>query len=522
MVVINRLDDYSYSQDQSSLKSRLQAVLVFVDSRVSDAAGGQPVVDSANQVDPTVAAALSDPSFLTPVANQVALADVSIQLGTLIPIGTGEDRIEASPNGHFVGTMSAPAPQGQQRESTTFVPEPPVLGARTAAGWGYALEVQLVDPYTFRATTIANVTGLLLVVGIIGLALSVVVATFLASRFSTPLRRLSEAAARIGEGDLASRVPLDAASAGSAEIGELSRRFNAMAARLEESVEIIRRDRDRSREFLADVSHELRTPIAAMRTFIELLQGPAGADPATRAEFLESTASQLGRLDWLSQNLLELSKLDSGLVLLDVRPDDLRATVESAAEQVEPSADRHGVELVVSLPDRPIRIGHDPQRIGQVVANLVGNAVKFTPRGGSVHVSASGSREGATIEVRDTGPGIPADELPHIFERFYRGTTSGEVRSSGSGLGLAIVKSIVDMHGGRISVDSALGVGSTFRVSLPRDPRPVGTAAVPRAPGTGATQVAGAGDARDPQPAPHATPDAPERPTTAALADGGR
>ena len=106
-----------------------------------------------------------------------------------------------------------------------------------------------------------------------------------------------------------------------------------MADRLEESVEIIRRDRDRSRDFLADVSHELRTPLAALRTFNELLMEQAGDDPAARAEFLESSAGQIERLDWLAQNLLELSKLDSGLVLLDLRPDDLRAAVESAVEQ---------------------------------------------------------------------------------------------------------------------------------------------------------------------------------------------
>ena len=121
--------------------------------------------------------------------------------------------------------------------------------------------------------------------------------------------------------------------AGSSEIAELAIQFNAMADRVEESVEIIRRDRDRSRDFLADVSHELRTPLAALRTFNELLMEGAGDDPEARAEFLESSGQQIERLDWLAQNLLELSKLDSGLVLLDLRPDDLRAAVESAAEQ---------------------------------------------------------------------------------------------------------------------------------------------------------------------------------------------
>ena len=128
-----------------------------------------------------------------------------------------------------------------------------------------------------------------------------------------------------------------------------------MADRLQESVEIIRRDRDRSRDFLADVSHELRTPLAALRTFNELLTEGAADDPDARSEFLESSGQQIERLDWLAQNLLELSKLDSGLVLLDLRPDDLRAAVESAVEQNRAAAERRGV-IVTPPPAR----GADP------------------------------------------------------------------------------------------------------------------------------------------------------------------
>jgi signal transduction histidine kinase len=132
---------------------------------------------------------------------------------------------------------------------------------------------------------------------------------------------LTDAARHLGEGDLSSRVAVQpAAVTGSLEIEQLATQFNAMAARLEESVEIIRRDRDRSRDFLADVSHELRTPLAALRTFNELLLEQAGDDPETRAEFLQASGQQIERLDWLAQNLLDLSKLDSGLVLLDLGP----------------------------------------------------------------------------------------------------------------------------------------------------------------------------------------------------------
>jgi signal transduction histidine kinase len=294
----------------------------------------------------------------------------------------------------------------------------------------------------------------------------------LARRFTAPLRRLTEAARALAEGDLDRRVPADRARTGATEITELSRQFNAMAAQVQETVDVIVRDRDRSREFLADVSHELRTPLAALRTFNELLQEKAGEDIAARAEFLESSAQQIERLDWLAQNLLELSKLDSGLVRLDLRPDDLRATVLSAVEQAEAAARRRGVSLTTELPEETIVVRHDPPRIGQMVSNLVGNALKFTPRGGSVQVTLGPHRQGgARIQVIDTGVGIDATELPHIFDRFYRGARASEARSSGSGLGLAIVRSIVEMHGGRIAVESRVGAGSTFTVTLPADPR---------------------------------------------------
>jgi two-component system phosphate regulon sensor histidine kinase PhoR len=203
---------------------------------------------------------------------------------------------------------------------------------------------------------------------------------------------------------------------------------------------------------------------------VELLQGRAGDDPATRAEFLETSRQQLDRMDWLAQNLLELSKLESGLLRLDLRPEDVRSTVESAVEQADQAARRKGVSLELRLPPAPVRTYHDPQRIGQVAANLVGNAVKFTPRGGAVTVTVEPHRDGARLIVSDTGVGIDAAEIPRVFERFYRGSRASEARGSGSGLGLAIVKSIVDMHGGRIAVESRVGAGSTFTVTLPRRP----------------------------------------------------
>jgi two-component system phosphate regulon sensor histidine kinase PhoR len=255
-----------------------------------------------------------------------------------------------------------------------------------------------------------------------------------------------------------------------------------MAQRLEESIRVIREDRDRSRDFLADVSHELRTPIAALRTYNELLRDKADVDVETRREFLNSSAEQIDRLDWLATNLLELSKLDTGLVALDLRPNDLRGVAESAVEAAAQGATRKGVDLQSKLPARPVRTRHDQQRIGQLLSNLLANAVKFTPPGGHVTLSLDRNGNGAVMRVSDSGIGIDPSELPHIFDRFYRGSRANEARGAGSGLGLAIVRSIVDMHGGTVTVESGPGAGSRFTVRLPSDPRSVaGTPAAKRA-----------------------------------------
>ena len=201
------------------------------------------------------------------------------------------------------------------------------------------IDVRLSNPFTYRQADLANVTSLLAAVGVVALGLAV----DRRRRARAPLHDAAappdRGVAALAEGDFAQRDRRGPTSAPARRSStELAVQFNAMAERLEESVEIIRRDRDRSRDFLADVSHELRTPIAALLHLQRAAHGAGRRRPDARAEFLETSRVQLERLDWLAQNLLELSKLDSGLVLLDLRPDDLRAAVESAVEQAEPAA----------------------------------------------------------------------------------------------------------------------------------------------------------------------------------------
>jgi signal transduction histidine kinase len=493
-IIINRIDDYVRQQEEQSLRSRANATAAVIEqvieTKVGNAAvvgvdtGGQPVLRQ------DVRDLLVNEDILSFVADNVALADVQLMFGPATQDTDGTWMTDADRRLSFAGELSVAPIRGQARDPQISPARAPLAVSNADPPWG--MVVTLSNPYTARSSTLAAITGLVLVMAGIAFGVAVLVAAFLAHRFTTPLTRLTEASRRLAEGDLSSRVPSDEVASSTTELRALSLQFNLMADRLEQSVSIIRRDRDYSRDFLADVSHELRTPIAAMRTFVELLQGPAGRDAAARTEFLDSSAVQLDRLDWLAQNLLELSKLDSGLVLLDLRPDDVRGTIESAVEQQQAAAERKGIRLTTDLPDRPLRIRHDPPRVGQIVSNLVGNAVKFTEPDGSIAVRATAEPDGgATIEVADTGVGIAAAELPLIFDRFYRGSGANEARSSGSGLGLAIVKSIVDMHHGTIEVESRLGHGSRFVVRLPRDPRDV--VLIPAAPADGGTGVGASG-----------------------------
>ncbi len=318
-------------------------------------------------------------------------------------------------------------------------------------------------PYTSRLTTLERVRGTLLFTGLLALLASLLVGVPAARRFTAPLARLRRAASRLAQGQLDERAP----RSDIVEIDDLARQFNVMADRLSESLRLLEADRDRLREFVADVSHELRTPIAALRAFTEL-QRDGQVDKATRREFLDRSSEQISRLEWMSTNLLDLSRIDAGIFPLDMRPGDLRDPIRSVVEAHAELAEQRGVSLASEVPPAPVMLLFDRERIVQLLTNLVGNGLKFTPRGGEVRVTLSDVPDGAMLVVRDSGPGILAAELPHVFDRFFRGTNVGDARASGSGLGLAIARSIVEMHGGRIEVASAIGEGSAFTVRLPR------------------------------------------------------
>jgi signal transduction histidine kinase len=463
-----QLDGYFAQQDRENLEARTEAMATLIGNQivmVTTLAAGNPL--PVLQEDPLRASyavidALEQTDFVRNLTPNVALADVTVS-------------IAPAPGEPPVYELSYPLPDsagqpGQTREElverSTF-PLPDVYYVEDPADAPERLvTVTLSRPFTYREQTVTTLVNVMVGAAVAALGASIVAAVLLAQWLTSPVRRLTQASRALAAGRLDVRVP--ESQFGSPELAELAHSFNDMAEGLQESIDIISADRDRSRAFVADVSHELRTPIAALRTFNELLQEGAADDPATREEFLEQSRRQIERLDWLAMNLLDQSKLDSGLVSLDLRPEDLRAVVESAIQQAQPVADRKGVDLVAHLPPEPVRLPHDPPRIGQVLANLIGNGIKFTPAGGRVDVEVEAIEDGARLTVTDTGVGIPADEMPHVFERFWRGARRPELRASGSGLGLSIVRSIVDMHEGSINLTSSPEVGTRVTVDLPR------------------------------------------------------
>jgi signal transduction histidine kinase len=325
--------------------------------------------------------------------------------------------------------------------------------------------VVVSDLYSTREATLEQIRSALIGAGILALGASLVTGMIAARSITVPIRRLRRVAGSVAQGHLDER----AARSGVLEIDELGQQFNVMADRLSGTLRMLEADRDRLREFVADVTHELRTPIAALRMYTEL-QRDGEVDEATRREFLDRSLDQIQRLEWLSTNLLDLSRIDAGIYPLDMREGDLRDPVQAVVQALSETAVEHDVSLASTVPAEPVEMRFDRERIVQLMTNLIGNAIKFTPRDGAVSVNVEERPDDVLIEVRDTGAGIPADELPHIFERFYRGTNTGEARASGSGLGLAIVRSIVEMHDGEIELASEVGTGTQVRIILPRRP----------------------------------------------------
>ncbi|MCU1457898.1 MAG: histidine kinase with domain [Actinomycetia bacterium] len=287
--------------------------------------------------------------------------------------------------------------------------------------------------------------------GIVAGICALVITRYLAHGLTSPLREMSEATAAMARGDYGRRVTATSKD----EIGQLAASFNQMAGELD-ATERMRRD------LIANVSHELRTPITALQAVLEnMIDGVEPADPETMRTML----AQVERLGRLVAQLLDLSRLESGSMPLDRQPFEIEAVLEHAARE----ARLHSPDAIVSVNVEPdgLTADADPERLHQVVANLLENALRYTPIAGTVELRASRSADGVTIEVSDEGPGIPDDQVPRIFERFYRADAARSSQDGGAGLGLAIAQWIVDLHGGEIHPERREPHGCRMVVTLP-------------------------------------------------------
>jgi signal transduction histidine kinase len=285
----------------------------------------------------------------------------------------------------------------------------------------------------------------------VALALAMAGAFLVAQALARRVRRLELAADEVAHGRFIDPLPVDSKD----ELGQLTRTFNQMQAQLQQ-VDVARK------EFIATASHELRTPIFSLAGFVELLQDE-DLDDETRREFLETMSEQVARLQKLSVDLLDLSRLDAGSVELHPEPVDLSELARSVVNEFTPALAEHATDLEMQLPNHGPEALCDPVRVAQIVRILLDNALRHTPTGTQVTVGAERTNGSVGLIVTDTGPGLPSDSQIKVFERFYTGDAA-----RGAGLGLAIARELAERMHGRLRVSSAAR-GTAFTLELPTD-----------------------------------------------------
>jgi signal transduction histidine kinase len=293
----------------------------------------------------------------------------------------------------------------------------------------------------------------LLLGGSLAIAIALLLTFVLSRRITSPIGALARAARRLGGGDLSQRVRLQ----GEGEVAALGQAFNSMASELEYAEQL-------RRNMVADVAHELRTPLSNIQGYLEAIRdGVIEPDAAVVHSLNEETAL----LSRLVNELQELSLAEAGELKLVYQAEDVANLVRQTVTPWQPQLTAKEISLSLDLSDDLPLVNIDWQRINQVLHNLLENAIAHTSRGGIINVAATAKGKWVEVSVSDTGEGIPAEDLPHIFERFYRVDKSRARATGGSGLGLTIAKRLVEAHGGAIAVQSKLGKGSCFSFTLP-------------------------------------------------------
>lgn len=298
-----------------------------------------------------------------------------------------------------------------------------------------------------------NLGRTLWIAGLSGVALAIFLGSLLTRQIVAPLTKVAAAARRVAQGDLDQRVDIR----GSGELAELGESFNLMAATLTH-------DRELRQNMVADIAHELRTPLSILQGNVEaMLDGILVAN----TENLTSLHQEITLLTRLVEDLRTLSLAEAGQLRFQPRETDLKRLTARAIEGLQTQLGSKNISVAIEAADNIPPAQADPDRTAQVLRNLLNNALQYTPEGGMIRVQLATEADGIVVSVVDSGPGIPPEALPYIFDRFYRVDRSRTRSTGGSGLGLTIVKQLVEGQGGGVWVESVVGEGSTFSFRLP-------------------------------------------------------
>ncbi|MEW6696285.1 MAG: sensor histidine kinase [Bacillota bacterium] len=296
-----------------------------------------------------------------------------------------------------------------------------------------------------------------------GIGLAALLSLFFSRLLSKPLVKMNQAALAMASGNYQQRVDIQ----GNDEIGLLANSFNTLASRLQEKISQLERQEQIRREFVTNVAHEIKTPLTVMQGFTETMIDGLVKTDNERDEYLQNILDEINRLKRLVNEVLDLKRMEEGHFEFDQEPCDLREIIDRVQRKLTQLAAEKGLQLEITIERKLPFVICNSDRIERVLINLIANAIRHTPAGGKITLSVCTKANQVHLRISDTGEGIAPEDLPMIWERFYKGDKSRTRVQGGTGLGLAIVKRIVEGHGGQINVESKLNEGTTFNILLP-------------------------------------------------------
>jgi len=335
----------------------------------------------------------------------------------------------------------------------------------TGSGEGSGFVVYIIDNKQTVQSLNAEIFSLILEAVLIGFAISIAISLIISKTLLSPIRGMTRAAESMADGDFSRKIKVESAD----EIGILAKTFNDMATQIETMLEELKNAEKLRREFVANVSHELRTPLTSIRSYAETMSDNQGIPQETEEEFLRVIINESDRMTKIVQDLLELSRFDSGNSKMAIEEFSLEQSLRDVYAAIALEARKRNHELNLELEWKLPNIRGDRARIEQVLMNIITNALKYTPDGGTIGIYSGSSGSNVWVRIDDNGVGIPEEDLLRVFDRFYRVEKARARESGGTGLGLSIAKEIVMKHGGDIVIESKQGVGTSVTVTLPKN-----------------------------------------------------